>query len=168
MIGEQISGNLIIDNDGDLIPIKLEPRYCLNCGQPLSMNQIRRDAIYCSSFCNNRANIERKGSYYVDGKLLPSGITGAIHELIVCSNLMENGYYVFRSQSPVCPCDLIAMKGSRLFKIEVTTGRKCIRRLSYPKKHEGYIYDYIAIVTLDHSITWRDRQDRETLFPKSI
>ena len=47
---------------------------------------------------------------------------GAKSELIACTWLMAQGYYVFRNMSPVGPIDLIACSPSgRIIKIDVKT-----------------------------------------------
>lgn len=59
---------------------------------------------------------ERKLQRKVSNVLL-----GAGHELKVAADLMYRGYYVFRSLSPQCPCDMVALGGTdgRLLRIEV-------------------------------------------------
>jgi Holliday junction resolvase len=52
---------------------------------------------------------------------ISKGKTGAISELLVCANLLEKGYEVFRSVSQDCSCDLLAMKDNKILKIEVKT-----------------------------------------------
>jgi Holliday junction resolvase len=52
---------------------------------------------------------------------ISTGKTGAISELLVCANLLEKGYEVFRSVSQDCSCDLLAMKDNKILKIEVKT-----------------------------------------------
>lgn len=60
---------------------------------------------------------------------------------------MDLGYHVFRALAPACPCDLIAMRGDDLFRIEVKTA--CFPRagrswtVSRPT-HTGY--DFLAVV----------------------
>jgi Holliday junction resolvase-like predicted endonuclease len=164
MEDNQSGGNLIFV-DGELVPVKIEPKYCINCKQKLPDSLIRRHAIYCSTYCRQEAARKETGTYYNDGQLLPSSVTGAIHELLVCAELMKKGYYVFRAQSPACPCDLVAMKDGDLFKIEVTTGRNSTSKLSFPKKKGSYLFDFMAIVLKDNSIRWRDRQYNEVEFP---
>jgi len=167
MEDNQSGGNLIFV-DGELVPVKIEPKYCINCKQKLPDSLIRRHAIYCSTYCRQEAARKETGTYYVDGKMIAAGVTGAIHELVVCVSLMKIGFYVFRAQSPACPCDLIAMKGEALYKIEVTTGKKSIKTLSFPKKRSGYIFDYIAIVLVDGSIIYKDNNYENTDFPNFI
>lgn len=53
---------------------------------------------------------------------LPTGTTGALNELLVCTDLLERGYHVFRSVSPSCPCDLVAYRPGQIpRRIEVKT-----------------------------------------------
>lgn len=73
---------------------------------------------------------------------------GAWGESLVCANLLERGYEVFRSISPGSPCDLIAMRGDLLLRVEV--------RCAY-FQHGGYTcatpdssrHDLLALVTGD-------------------
>jgi Holliday junction resolvase len=46
---------------------------------------------------------------------------GAIAELTVSIGLMNVGYAVYRSFSHNAPCDLVAIKGDRILRIEVKT-----------------------------------------------
>ena len=50
-----------------------------------------------------------------------AGTTGAISELKVCVDLMAKGYHIFRSESPCCPCDLVALKNGITLTVEVRT-----------------------------------------------
>ncbi len=56
---------------------------------------------------------------YYAGKT--AATTGAISELRVGIDLLTKGYHVFRSESPNCPCDLVAIKNNKIFTIEVRT-----------------------------------------------
>lgn len=55
---------------------------------------------------------------------------GAISELEVCKDLMKKGYNVFRALSQSSKFDAIAVKGSRILKLEVRTG-------NYSKRKNG-------------------------------
>src|SRR5580704_10998450 len=47
-------------------------------------------------------------------------LIGAASELIASAALMRMGYYVFRSMTPTCPCDLVVMtRHGDLSKVEV-------------------------------------------------
>lgn len=85
----------------------------------------------CSDAC-------RKGWYGryspVNGVKIPSGTVGAISELVVCSDLLKTGYSVFRSVSPSCFCDLIAIRDGVVKKIEVRTGYRGVNgKILFPK-----------------------------------
>jgi len=80
---------------------------------------------------------------------LPSGTVGALHELLVCADLMMKGYNVFRAMSPSCSCDIMATKADVIYRIEVTTGIKypSTGRISYPAHKNGrYLFDILAVV----------------------
>jgi Holliday junction resolvase-like predicted endonuclease len=49
----------------------------------------------------------------------PRGNRGTVSELLVCSDLLIRGYYVFRNISPHGPCDLVALKSEKLIRVEV-------------------------------------------------
>lgn len=45
----------------------------------------------------------------------------AVSELVAAVDLTRQGFSVFRAISPACSCDLIAMLGSRILRVEVRT-----------------------------------------------
>lgn len=49
-------------------------------------------------------------------------VRGTISELIAAADLMEKGYEVFRAMEPCATCDLIALKGSEVLRVQVRTG----------------------------------------------
>jgi len=100
---------------------------------------------------------------------ISTGKTGAISELIVCADLLDKGYEVFRSISQSCSCDLIAMKNNEIIKIEVKTGRiKSDGNIGYAiKEEQKNNFDILAIV-VNQSITYleHDAAMKETTIPK--
>ena len=50
------------------------------------------------------------------------GKAGAVSELLVCADLLNRGYEVFRSVSQSCSCDIVAYKDSKYIAIEIRTG----------------------------------------------
>src|SRR5690349_5696091 len=50
------------------------------------------------------------------------GRIGAISEMLVSLDLMNKGYEVFRPMSPHACCDIVAIKGKRIVRLEVKTG----------------------------------------------
>ena len=59
------------------------------------------------------------GGRTLEGKLLPSGVTGAVSELRACAYLMTLGYYVYRCESPAAPFDLVAYRDGVCLRVEV-------------------------------------------------
>jgi len=94
---------------------------CLNCGNKVSKTHQRRNAKCCSAKCANERNKKR---YFNPSLPISKGRVGAISELIASSYLLRQGYYVFRSVSQDCPCDLIVMtKKGELIRVEVKSGK---------------------------------------------
>lgn len=140
--------------------------HCVVCGNPLNLLSPAH-AKYCSDKC--RKEVAQK-KFRAQGGLshaeMPSATTGAIHELIICVELMRKKFHVFRAQSPACPCDLIAMKEDKIYRIEVTTGTKTtLSSYSYPKKGPRYQFDFMAIVFHSAEIVWVDKNYQVIDFP---
>jgi Holliday junction resolvase-like predicted endonuclease len=53
--------------------------------------------------------------------LMKPGDVGAMAELLVASDLLRQGYQVFRACSPHATCDLVAMKDRSMIRVEVRT-----------------------------------------------
>lgn len=101
---------------------KLE-KVCEHCGQPFAG---RSNAKFCSSQCRNNHN--KQGAIVGSGAGLCPADTGALSELVVCTDLMQRKFDVCRAVSPACSCDLIAMRNGRMFRIEVRTGAKYLSK----------------------------------------
>lgn len=86
--------------------------------------------FYCSrsdaSVCSRKCRLKRAKKISESEKVF-NGLTkvtiGEISELRVCEYLLRKGYSIFRSLSPSCFCDAIAIKGNRILKIEIRTGK---------------------------------------------
>ncbi len=65
-------------------------------------------------------------------------------ELLVSVDLMKKGYSVFRSISPACFCDLIAIKEGEIMKVEVRTGytSPVSGKQTFPRITKGNITHY--------------------------
>jgi hypothetical protein len=75
---------------------------------------------------------------------------GVLSELVVCVDLLQKGYEVFRGVSPSCSCDLAILKNGKLKRVEVTTGHyKKDRTLVAPNHHNAEDFDILAIVSSD-------------------
>lgn len=86
----------------------------------------------CSDKCKARRIAKITGR--IVNEKISSGSVGAMSELFISGDLLKKGYSVFRSLSPSCFCDLIAIKESRIFQIEVRTGyiHPDTNKLNYP------------------------------------
>jgi len=124
-------------------------KYCVVCGNELSaFKQGYPQAKYCSDSCQRDSRSDKTRKLNPKVGSLPNAVTGAVGELIVSVDLMQHGFYVFRSLSPACPCDLIALRDEELWAIEVRTGQVL------PSGHKAYSTnnvraDYIAVVIND-------------------
>lgn len=98
-----------------------EQRTCPQCKKIFVTRIV--DKAYCRPRCANEARhiLNRKANGVRDVHL-PSGVIGAMHELIVSYDLMARGYYVFRALSHHCPVDLVAIKRTTLL-VEVNKQR---------------------------------------------
>jgi hypothetical protein len=73
---------------------------------------------YCSSGCQRKAYSQSsRHSAHVD--TIPFGNRGAVGELSVCVDLLQRGFEVFRSVSAHASCDLIAIQGELVYRVEV-------------------------------------------------
>lgn len=114
--------------------------YCRTCRTKFIST---RKKIYCSLACRN----SRVSKCY-NGDI-SCGTKGAISELIVCSKLLNDGFSVFRAVSPSEFCDVIAIKGVKMFKIEVRTAQTYPNgTFNFSRLTSGNIAkpDYFAIV----------------------
>lgn len=117
---------------------------CATCGE--EVRRRRSNARYCSSQCKKDAH--REDLIRIAGSNLSNGSTGAIGELQACVDLLLRGFHVFRSVSPACPSDLVALRHGRLYLIEVRAGsvNALTRRWYFHKgKHVGYADAFEAI-----------------------
>ncbi len=116
------------------------PGVCRQCGRSISEKRQRRHAVFCSTKCRV-AGMEDL-TYY---KNMDKGSVGAMHEMIVCCDLLKHGYNVFRNVAPTGKCDLIIHRfGGSILRVEVTGYRLNRGGIVYPKKeHKGF--DILAI-----------------------
>jgi hypothetical protein len=84
----------------------------------------RKQQNYCSTACRKTSYASSNPFHASD---LSSSTRGAIAELVVAIDLMANGYEVFRALSPSSGCDLLAIRGDALRKLEVRTGSRTTR-----------------------------------------
>lgn len=95
----------------------------------------------CGEVCR-KVRAKRLSGRYADTSI-PTGTVGAISEIIISVDLMKKGYAVFRSLSQSCFCDIIAIKGKTVLKIEIRTGYKSTSgKICFPTKTHGEIDIY--------------------------
>ena len=117
-------------------------RKCENCKKNyigISENQRQR---WCSEKCSK----EFKYGGDVPIKNISSGTIGAVAELIVSLDLMKRGYEVYRALSPASSCDILALKGKKVFTIEVRTGYKSKDNKTIITNRFNMRAKYLAIV----------------------
>lgn len=125
-------------------------KVCPNCEKIFVSENGKK---FCTGTCRtakNHANYPRiRDEMGAKSKfIMPTGVVGAAHEMLVCYDLLRRGHYVFRAESPACPCDLIVLKNKRVFRVEVRTA--WIKQagewgFSYQEKDRGN-QDIIALV----------------------
>ncbi len=127
---------------------------CSQCQGPITSR--RSNAIFCSNACSRKSKLAKFKKENPDGgygDLSPSRV-GAIHEMMVCADLCKRGLSIFRAVSPSEECDIMAMRGSEIFRIEVTTGYRSPRgALNFPPKQTAR-FDILAVVERSGKITY--------------
>lgn len=119
---------------------------CKQCNRSITKGDIKR-RLYCSKSCKSAAEGTRRGKVVLG---LPPSTVGALSELRIATDLLTKGYYVYRSVSPNGPCDLIAMHGNIIIRIEVSTALiKTDGKFSSSNKDASYIYDVRALISQD-------------------
>lgn len=131
-------------------------RTCAGCDTKIDRHE-RKSKKYCSTVCRKR--FEKNGYKPVVrvGPTVSTGVRGAINELIVCADLMNRGYSVFRSVSQSCFCDVIAVKDSKYTRVEVTTATVTKKGAAVFAPHDPDAYDLLALVFVDGEIEYRPK-----------
>lgn len=146
--------------------LHMEELICKRCGNSFFPKRKNGNVDFCSFECKRLA---RHDEYALNSNIpnrSSSATTGAIHELLVCIDLMRRGYNVFRAQSPSCPCDVIALLNGCIYKVEVTTGQLNFNNngISYPRKSDRYDYDIMAVVFHNGKILYLKNHDDISAF----
>lgn len=108
-------------------------------------------------YCNECADGASNGNNF--GNCVDAQAVGAVGELIVASELIKRGFYVFRSLAASGPCDLVCLTRSVTYRIEVTKGTSCGGHVSYGPKGDSYCYDFLAVPLENGDIFWYDEHD---------
>ena len=121
---------------------------CRRCQGTIPKKRLRYHAKFCSESCEKEYN---RAQYVKVTHNLPTGTIGTLSELRVTVDLLCKGYYVFRSMSLNCPCDLVILKNGKAIRVEVKTGHYYKEQLrpgksvSAKERH----YDVLAVVPPD-------------------
>jgi len=119
---------------------------CKTCGKYFEKYDHNRRS-FCSPKC--RKNYEKS---LRPKRKTCQATTGAISEYLVVSDLLKNGFNVYRSVSPSAPVDMIAIKSNKIFRVEVKTAVRwpSTGKLNFGSpKHE---YDILAKVVLEENL----------------
>lgn len=132
---------------------------CEWCGKEFESGQPSKKT--CSGKCGGLRLAKLTGRL-VNDKISTSSV-GAMSELFVCGELLKKGYHVFRSLSPSCFCDLVAIKNGETMCIEVRTGyiHPVTRTLNFPKVKWGNITHYAVYERNTGEIFWFDVELKE-------
>lgn len=124
----------------------------LDCASEMPLGRVRRHAVFCSAKCavNNEKNKYRKNN---PASGLSTGKTGAISEMLVCADLLKNGYDVFRAVSQSCSCDIAILSGKTLLTVEVRSAKRTSTGAPMYPKHRIRA-DVVALVFSDSSIKY--------------
>lgn len=133
---------------------------CANCG-----SEFKRINKNIKKFCTRRCrDMVRNRNHVIKSPLsgLTTGTSGAISELMVSCQMLKSGYSIFRAVSPSCFCDLIAVKGKDIFRVEVTTGTKYKNGKVYHYKRDFYKFDILGVIIhADSSIAYFKSDGKE-------
>lgn len=121
-------------------------RTCEQCQGPIVGKRAGyKWAKFCSKNCAKKSAVEKYPKS--DHPHLSTPTVGALHELLVAADMLKHGLQVFRALSASCDCDLAALAGKKLIRVEVTTGYKGrTGALIYPP-HKPENFDVIAVVS---------------------
>lgn len=92
---------------------------------------------------------------------------GAISEHVAIADLMARGFEVFVAACPTSTCDLVSLKGGKLERIEVKTGKRTTDdarpTCNYPKGERQTRYDRLAIVVPGEAVYYSPPFDDQGL-----
>lgn len=117
-----------------------------------------KTAKVCSEPCRKERQKQRYGKGALVNPFLPTGTVAAMAALQVSVDLLKKGYAVFRSVSPACFCDVIAIKEEEIMRVEVRTG--------YTSPVSGkQVYPKVTKGNITHYAVWDRNTERITYIP---
>lgn len=119
-------------------------RMCKGCSNIIEISEDRRKSrVYCSDGCRDSVCRPKRAH---DLESLSKNARGSWGEIVVIADLIRKGYYVFKSVMSNCPCDVIAMKNNRLYRVEITLAKRVPDGVRFYAKHNSKNYDILALV----------------------
>ena len=102
--------------------MEAQERFCISCHVLIAHRRVLSQPRikFCSVSCMQKYEAEH---YKLKNPRLnlPTSTVGAISELYIATDLLKQGWAVFRALSPSCPCDLVIMRNDQVLKVEVKT-----------------------------------------------
>lgn len=126
---------------------------CQQCSKAFEPAYKGRVTRFCSPRCRTASYKPKR--LYGGSQGLSSGTQGALAELVAAVNLTRRGYEVFRAIGPHASCDLLALKGEAVLRIEVRTGYKTLGgELRHPKPERDRGRQDVYAVVFEDSVTY--------------
>lgn len=126
----------------------------VGCGREFRPRRGRHPHVYCSKRCGNVVRLAREAPSVTLG--LCAGDVGTVGELIVSADLIMHGWQVFRAISPAATCDIVAMKGDQVIRVEVKKAQRLKRDpslVNHGRALRGR-YDVLALWFSDLTINY--------------
>lgn len=127
---------------------------CTECHE--EFKPTRSSNLTCSKICARiRDKRLRPVTLRLTG-LATSVQVGVMHEHVVMVDLLRRGLQPYKSISPDAPVDLAVLCGSRLIRVEVTTGYRTKQGVNPRniKLEKAHGWDVLAMVEIDGKITY--------------
>ena len=95
---------------------------CAYCGREFVKSFAKTNRRFCSTKCQSSAYVKVVYRNVRRDISVPNQTIGAIGEMMIACDLFKKGFETFRALSTSASCDLIALKNTEVFRIEVRTG----------------------------------------------
>lgn len=101
---------------------------------------------FCSQKCSREATLlVIRELHPGSASGVPTGTVGALAELLVSADLLNRGYEVFRALSPSCSCDLVAVRGQYILRIEVKNAHRTPAGICFNVRFDPEKADVLAL-----------------------
>jgi hypothetical protein len=148
---------------------------CRSCSGPIERERLVHQGgrtKFCASCAPEqtaeRLRVNREARKAKFGALKPSTLShmvasdlGALAELQVSADLLRRGFHVFRAVSPAASCDLVAMRGEEILRIEVKSARRYACGVQYNNPKDRSRFDVLALAVEGEGIEYRPSLDSD-------